>query len=158
MYLKSAVIGPEGGHAAGRALLKEMYETHYGAAMPHICLGPHGMPFFKDSPVHFSISHSKSRVFCVLAENPVGIDAEELDRNIDLRLAKKILSPGELRQFDRSADQRKALLTFWVLKEAQAKCTGEGLRGFPNHTDFSLSDPRVWEQEGHLVALIEGEK
>ena len=49
----------------------------------------------------------------------------------------------------------RALLTFWVLKEAQVKRTGEGLRGYPNKTDFSLDDPRVTEMDGCLVAVIE---
>ncbi len=158
MILGSKPIGPEGGHLAGRALLKELYEAHLGTAMPEIKITPRGKPYFEGSNVHFSISHSKSRVFCVLSDRPVGIDAEEADRQADLRLAKKILSAGEYAQFESADDPRKTLLTFWVLKEAQAKCTGDGLRGYPNHTEFELPDPRVWEQEGHLVALIEGEK
>ncbi|MEI3093229.1 MAG: hypothetical protein V8T48_04715 [Oscillospiraceae bacterium] len=47
------------------------------------------------------------------------------------------------------------MLTFWVLKEAQVKRTGDGLRGYPNKTDFSLDDPRVTEMDGCLVAVIE---
>ena len=34
-----------------------------------------------------------------------------------------------------------------------------GLQGFPNHTHFDLDDPRVWEWDGCLVAmLVEAEK
>ena len=65
-----------------------------------------------------------------------------------------MLSPGEKAQFDRAEDKRRALLTFWVLKEAAAKQSGEGLRIYPNHTDFSLEDPRVWECDGCLVAVL----
>ena len=86
----------------------------------------------------------------------MGIDAEELDRNIDLRLGSKILSPTEKAQFDAAEDPRLALLKFWVLKEAAAKCSGEGLRGYPKDTDFSLDDPRVTEMSGCLVAVVEG--
>ena len=42
-------------------------------------------------------------------------------------------------------------------KEAAAKLSGEGLRGYPNHTNFSLDDPRVQQIDGCLVAVIEGE-
>ena len=45
--------------------------------------------------------------------------------------------------------------TYAMLKEAEAKLTGEGLRGYPNHTNFSLEDPRVTETEGCLVAVME---
>ena len=55
-------------------------------------------------------------------------------------------------------DKHYALLKFWVLKEAAAKLSGEGLRGYPNHTDFSLEDPRVTEIDGCLVAVLEEEK
>ena len=95
------------------------------------------------------------RAFCALSRREIGIDAEELDRNVNLALAEKILSPKEKVQFDAAPDKRRALLTFWVLKEAQVKRTGEGLRGYPNKTDFSLDDPRVTEMDGCLVAVIE---
>lgn len=95
------------------------------------------------------------RAFCALSRREIGIDAEELDRNVKLALAEKILSPKEKAQFDAAPDKRRALLTFWVLKEARVKRTGEGLRGYPNGTDFSLNDPRVTEMDGCLVAVIE---
>ena len=125
--------------------------------MPPILVEERGKPYFADSPWHFSISHSKGHVFCALSRKKVGIDAEEADRRINLRLADKILSPMERQQYDAAADQRKALLTFWVLKEAQVKLSGKGLTGYPNHTEFTLSDPRVRELEGCLVAVIEEE-
>ena len=94
----------------------------------------------------------------MLSENNVAVDAEELDRQITQALAEKILSPGEKAQFDAAADKQRALLTFWVLKEAEAKLSGRGLQGYPNHTDFSLDDPRVREIDGCLVAFFtEGE-
>ena len=84
----------------------------------------------------------------------MGIDAEELDRPIRLALADKILSPSEREQYDRAGEKRIALLTFWVLKEAAAKLEGTGLRGYPNHTAFSLDDPRVQILDGCLVAVL----
>ena len=68
-----------------------------------------------------------------------------------------ILTPAEKAQFDSAEDKRLALLKFWVLKEATAKCTGEGLKGYPNHTAFLLSDPRVRQIQDCLVAVIEEE-
>ena len=109
------------------------------------------------SPWHFSISHSKRHVFCALSERNIGIDAEEMDRKASPVLADKILSAVEKTQFDTAADPRVTLLRFWVLKEAQAKLTGEGLRGYPNHTEFVLPDPRVQEMLGCLVAVMEEE-
>ena len=156
MILKFCALSGRSGHEAGRELLAQAYREATGADLPPIALTDRGKPYFPDSPWHFSISHTKAHAFCVLSDSPIGIDAEELTRRIDLRLADKILSPAERAEYDAAADKRRALLTFWVLKEAAAKCTGEGLRGYPNHTSFSLSDPRVTEQSGCLVAVITG--
>lgn len=155
MILGSCPIGPEGGHAAGRALLRELYTRHIGPSMPHILITPRGKPYFSGNPVFFSISHTKNHVFCALSPRPIGIDAEELYRDINLRLAEKILSEAEYSQYLQAEDPRTALLTFWVLKEAQAKLTGEGLRGYPNTTDFSLDDPRVHTENDCLLAVLE---
>ena len=157
MFLEGNAIADSTGQVAGRALLKQMYLRYVGAPLPAIAVTERGKPYFVDSPWHFSISHSKGHVFCALSKRPVGIDAEEIDRNRNLKLAEKILSPMEWLQFDSAADQRLALLTFWVLKEAQAKMTGEGLRGYPNHTEFMLTDPRVRIMQDCLVAVIEEE-
>lgn len=145
------------GHEAGRKLLAELYREETGEELPPILKTDLGKPYFADSPLHFSISHTKHHAFCVLSEKNVGIDAEELDRKVHLSLAKKAFSPGEKAQFDAAPDKEKAFLTFWVLKEAEAKLTGEGLRIYPNHTNFSLDDPRVTIIDGCIVAVLEGE-
>ncbi len=144
-------------HEAGRALLAELYREHTGRDLPPIAVTDRGKPYFQNDPLYFSISHTPRHVFVALSERSIGIDAEEADRTVSLKLAEKILSPGEKAQFDAAPDKRRALLKFWVLKEALVKCTGEGLRGYPSHTDFSLEDPRVFEQDGCIAAIIEGE-
>ncbi len=157
MVLEYRKIEPGQGHTAGRKLLDEMYRKHTGTDMPEILVTDRGKPYFADGSLHFSISHTKRHVFCALSDTPIGIDAEEADRDIDLRLAEKILSPAEKTQYDMASRKRLALLTFWVLKEAHAKCSGEGLQGYPNHTAFSLDDPRVQLLDGCLVAVVEQE-
>ena len=147
------------GHAVGRELLARLYREQTGEPLPPIRISHTGRPYFPGSSYRFSIAHTPRHAVCVLSTYPVGIDAEELDRPVRLGLAKRILSPGEYAQFCLAKDQRKALLKFWVLKEAQAKHTGLGLQGFPNHTHFSLDDPRVWEWDGCLIGMIvTGEK
>ena len=154
MILGSMELGGLSGHEAGRKLLKKLWLENMVGEMPEIAVADRGKPYFVDSSWHFSISHTKNHVFCALHEQSVGIDAEEKDRQINLRLADKILSPAEKAQFDASPDKRLALLKFWVLKEAAAKLSGVGLRGYPSHTDFSLDDPRVFDQEDCLVAIL----
>ena len=154
MILASCVLAGQTGHEAGRQLLRQLYRQETGGELPPIRTPPRGKPYFENSPWHFSISHTRRHAFCVLAKANIAIDAEELDRPVDLRLAEKILSPSERAQFDAAEDKRRALLTFWVLKEAAAKLSGEGLRGYPNQTDFSLGDSRVREMDGCLTAVL----
>ena len=155
MYMDFRQLDGRSGHEAGQELLAQMYQKFAGGALPDICVTPQGKPYFPDSPHHFSISHTKRRVCCVLANAPVGVDIEESDRQIDLRLADKILSPAERRRYDAAADRRKTLLRFWVLKEAYAKRTGRGWGNYLYQTDFDPDDPRVQEIDGCLVAVVE---
>ena len=136
-------------------LLKDLYREATGKDLPEIRITDRGKPYFPDSDWHFSISHTPKHAFCVLSRNNVGLDAEELDRKVNLKLAEKILSPEEKAGFDAAENKEKALLTFWVLKEAAAKLSGEGLRGYPNHTNFTLEDPRVTELDGCILAVME---
>ena len=154
MILGVSELNGLSGHDAGRKLLRDLWESHMGTPLPEIALADRGKPYFLGSDWHFSISHTKRRVFCALSEVPIGIDAEEADREINLRLAEKILSPAEKARFDAAEDKHLALLKFWVLKEAAAKLSGDGIRGYPNHTNFSPEDPRVTEKEGCLLAVL----
>lgn len=142
------------GHEAGRRLLAALYRQETGEELPAILVTDRGKPYFPDSPWHFSISHTPKHAFCVLGRENVAIDAEERDRKVNLKLAEKILSPGEKARYDEAADKETALLTFWVLKEAAAKLSGEGLRGYPRETDFSLEDPSVFHRDGCIVAVM----
>ena len=156
IFFAGRALNGRTGHEAGRALLEGLYFQATGDKLPPVATAERGKPYFPDSEWHFSITHTKCHAFCALAKAPIGIDAEEVTRRIDLRLADKILSPAERAEYDAADDKQRALLTFWVLKEAGAKCTGEGLRGYPNQTAFSLTDPRVTERDGCLVAVITG--
>lgn len=154
MIFLSCLLSGRTGHEAAWTLLEEAFARNIGEALPEVARTKRGKPYFLDSHWHFSLTHTRRHAFCVLTEEPVGLDAEELDRPIRLALAEKILSPSEYAQFVQAEDKHLALLTFWVLKEADAKCTGEGLRGYPNHTHFSLDDPRVMVRDGCLTAII----
>lgn len=154
MILAHCALDGRSGHDAGRQLLAKLYRQETGEDLPPIRVTDRGKPYFENSPYHFSIAHTPKHAFCVLARENIAIDAEEADRAINLRLAEKILSPGEALRFAEAEDKRLALLRLWVLKEAAAKLSGEGLRGYPNHTDFSPDDSRVQEIDGCIVAIV----
>ena len=155
MRLTYCKLNGQTGHEAGRQLLAETYRRETGEDLPEIRTTDLGKPYFVEGDWHFSISHTPKHAFCVLSRNNIAIDAEEPDRKLKLSLADKVLSPGEKAQFDAAENQERALLTFWVLKEAEGKLSGKGLRIYPNHTNFSLDDPRVTEIDGCIVAVME---
>ena len=145
---------------AGKLLLKQMYEELTGQEeMPEIGKMPRGKPYFLTGDLHFSITHTKTRVFCAISDKPIGIDAEDINRIVAPNLAEKILSPSEKAIYDAAPakDRNEILLRLWVMKEAEVKCSGLGLRGYPNHTDYRPDDPRITIQDGCVVAVIEGE-
>lgn len=121
------------GHQAGRALLGRMFRVYTGEEIPEISLDIYGKPHFLAGNLHFSISHTKHFVFCALGEAPLGLDAEERNRRIDLRLAEKILTEAEYAIFQAASDKNAALLRLWVQKEAAVKWAGTGLRGYPKN-------------------------
>ena len=85
---------------AGKLLLAQMYEELTGEEMPPIEKAPRGKPYFPGSELHFSITHTKSTVFCAISDKEIGIDAEELTRKVSPALAEKILSPYEYTQYE----------------------------------------------------------
>ena len=154
LYLSSRELNGQTGHETGRELLSDLYRQTTGQEPPPIAIADRGKPYFTDGKIHFSLSHTKRHAFCALGPAPLGLDAEEADREIRPALAEKILSNSEMGRFRAAEDPRAALLKLWVLKEAEVKRTGEGLRGYPNETDFSPGDPRVLTVAGCYVAVL----
>lgn len=154
VYIACCPLSGRSGHDAGRTLLSTLYRAVTGESCPEIACTPRGKPYFTDGDYHFSVSHTPRHAFCALSRTPVGIDAEEADRDIALRLADKILSPAEHVRFYAADDKRTALLRLWVLKEAAAKLSGEGLRGYPDGTDFCPNDANILELSGCFVAVL----
>ena len=148
-------LGEADGHTVAYQLLEKLWQEETGKPFPTIARTEKGKPYFLGEKLHFSITHTKTCAFCALSDRPVGIDAEPQTRKINPAHAQKLLSPEEYMQYENAADPNRALLTFWVLKEAEAKCTGEGIRIHPTHTTFSLTDARVQEMMDCLVAVIQ---
>ena len=139
------------GHEAGRLLLRQLC----GGTHPEIRCTEQGKPYFENSDLHFSISHTKNHAFCCLSKRNVGIDAEECDRDIDLRLAEKYLSPTEKQHFAAATDKRECLLRLWVLKEAYGKLLGKGIGNYLAETEFSPDDSGIQIIDGCFVAVME---
>jgi hypothetical protein len=87
-----------------------------------------GKPFLPDSPMHFSISHTKNEyVLGFSIQQEIGVDMELNFPGKDLHvLAEYAFSPDELLISGANSDE-STFLKIWTLKEAYLKATGIGL-------------------------------
>ena len=73
-----------------------------------------------------SMTHTEGCGAAAVSSVPVGVDAEKL-RDLDLRIAQRMLIKDELAVLDRADDKPGTLLSYWTAKEACAKLSGEGI-------------------------------
>ncbi|MGN1263997.1 MAG: 4'-phosphopantetheinyl transferase family protein [Prevotella sp.] len=123
-------------HEAGRRqclaaymLLKEALFEDFGIEEnPVFDYNDGGKPFLKDYPdIHFSISHCRNAVACVLHDAPVGIDIETI-RPYKPNLAAYVLNIEELQEVEASPRRDIAFIRLWTMKESFLKMTGQGIR------------------------------
>ena len=108
----------------------------YCGASDTLCHNDRGRPYFKNTDIRISISHSGNIWICALGRNETGIDIERItDRNY-LKIAERFFTPEETRFV--KANGADGFFRLWVRKEAYVKYTGKGIScGLGS---FSLSD------------------
>jgi len=104
-----------------------------------------GKPYLAGSPLHLSLSHSKTHALCALAEQPIGCDIET-HRPISRAITARILSGTE-----NPAD----FFTHWTLKESYVKLTDDASPHFSALT-FTITDNTAQGQgtHGHLYRQV----
>lgn len=110
-------------------LLTEALRSSYGIdCSPAFDYGRNGKPLLRDYPeIHFNLSHCRRGVLCVVADEPVGCDIEEIGDSIDPDLCKACHSESEIAAILSSEDPCAAFTALWTRKEAFLKLTGEGV-------------------------------
>jgi len=91
-----------------------------------------GRPFFENSRLFVSHSHSGTLCISAVSGAPVGIDIEKI-RDIDMRLAKRLCCENE------AVNDINELLSLWTLKEAYLKLIGTGLHGGLKSVSFEFT-------------------
>ena len=83
---------------------------------------PDGKPYFDNSSISFSISHTDKYFAVVIADSEVGIDIESKDMSQSKMqsIAKRFFLPSEAEYIN----DRDSFLRVWTFKEAYAKMTG----------------------------------
>ena len=74
----------------------------------------HGKPYLKDHPeVHFNLSHCKSGIAVVVADEPVGIDIESY-REVSDTLIRYTMNEEEQRIIKESDDPVRTFTEYWT--------------------------------------------
>lgn len=91
----------------------------------------HGKPYLLNHTLHFNHSHSQQYYALAMSEHvkDIGVDVEELDRNVRLdALAKHAFHPDEYETWLSLEQDREYWFKVWTTKEAVLKASGLGIR------------------------------
>jgi 4'-phosphopantetheinyl transferase len=124
-------------YVAAHAMLRRVLREALGGEEPDFGRSPLGRPEltsprYGGPATSFNLTHTGDFAACAILHGaPIGIDAEDIRRPIDVaEMAGRWFAPAERRLLERLADARRAEMFFriWTLKEAILKTTGHGLR------------------------------
>lgn len=87
---------------------------------------PRGKPYFENSALQFSITHSGSFWMCAFGDVPLGLDLQQHRDSCRQRaLSERFFHPAEDAFLRRENDRR--FFDLWCAKESYLKYTGEGI-------------------------------
>lgn len=78
------------------------------------------------SDIHFNISHCDSGCICAIADNPIGIDIQNI-RPFSWSVANHCCSAAEKQLIKDSEDPAAAFTKIWTIKESYLKMKGTGI-------------------------------
>lgn len=113
------------------------HEAFLDQPMPAVSFSQSGKPFFENSVLCFSLSHTDTVACLALSEcGPVGADAQTLKEPSNA-LVRRVLTKAEQAVLDAAADKALLFTRLWTMKEALVKQTGEGLSRSFGSLDFA---------------------
>lgn len=170
-------------YLAAHALLR-LTLSRYAPYAPHAWRferGPNGKPEIAAAMglprLRFNLSHTQGLVACVVTlDRQCGVDVEHARTMRDMHgVADTVFSEAEIAWLRTQPEEKQAptFFTFWTLKEAYIKATGEGLGGPLKSISFDISrseigvmfgkdisnDPSSWMlrhlklEDGHQLAI-----
>jgi 4'-phosphopantetheinyl transferase len=86
-----------------------------------------GKPFLKNHPLKFNFSHSYDSILVAVSDKEIGIDIEEIQRDLDFNGIMDFAFSQTEKLFCLKQDLPGAFTQIWTLKEAYLKAIGIGL-------------------------------
>ena len=107
-------------------LASEMRRQGWKDALPEVRFTPQGKPEFVDSPVRFSLSHSRGIAAALISDSLCGVDVEYIRPDVSERMRERCLSEAE-------RAQNANFFDCWTKKECIGKLTGMGINAHPGN-------------------------
>lgn len=109
-------------------LLSYGLRQEYGITLPpELEYEKTGKPILLQHPnIYFSLSHCRKCVACAIAEEPVGLDVQEI-RSVSERLIKRVCNQSEQEQIQLSDSPQETFASIWSVKESLGKLIGCGI-------------------------------
>lgn len=142
-------------------LLREGLKQYYQIeGLPDFAYREHGKPYLKGYPhIHFNLSHCKKGILCVIDQQEIGCDIEEIPSEIDESLCNLCLSEMEKNKIRQSQNPCVDFTRLWTMKESYLKYKGEGLiDDLPRVLSSKVLacyefDLRVEEKKGYVFCI-----
>lgn len=112
-----------------------------------------GKPFFKDSNLHLSLSHSGDYVACIVSEHVVGIDIQYLTSKVE-RVAWRVMNENKFKSLDPN-NRLEHLHVYWGAKEDLYKAYGHKAMDFRKHLIIKPFDYKL-NETAHVMKITEG--
>ena len=115
-----------------------------------VCYHQNGRPYFKEKPIHISISHAGRIVVVALNKSKhIGIDVESINRNYKA-VSKKYLTSDE--QAWINDENLKFMSLAWCTKEAVYKLPWKDFKCF--NTDINIKKVSSIQEKGIIEAEV----
>ncbi len=107
------------------SLLHSILEKEFKIKSANLLRLETGQWILKDTPLHFSISHSESKIFLGISAYPIGVDVQRTVQNLPPQIAKKLFHMNEISFLEKQPENH--FTSLFSLKEAYGKALGTGL-------------------------------
>ena len=137
---------------AARIVLRQMLSDIYGVTEYKIEYNKNGKPLLPFC--NFSISHTDSKVFCAVSNNPIGLDVE-CERTIKKAEHYPLFTDNETMFVNREEEISNTFLEVWTRKEAYIKLMGLKLTDAKDVDTTSITEKQfeTYKENGVILTL-----